>query len=217
MGYCTEADVYRQLPPGALANPARLVSAVSTSAETFSLDAHGLADDDAVQVRADAGGALPGNISAGTTYYAIVVDDATFKLAPTAGGAAINLTGTPTNVLLIRPLPIADWITDATDEINQVLPAHVVPIDDSSIANVPRVVRVHCARRAALAGLIFTGGSTLDIERLTLASKYDMDAWAKGRPIAGAVVPERGNLAVRASTTAVDVRGWGGSDPTRLP
>jgi hypothetical protein len=221
MGYCTEADVYRQVPPGALPNPGRLISAVSTSAETLALSGHGLSDDDEVTFRADAGGSLPSPLVAGTTYYAKVVSDALFQVATSAGGAAVNITTAGSNIICVRALPVSEWIEAASAELDQVLPAHVVPVDVDArvdVSLVPRPLREHAAKKAALQGLIYVGGSTLDIERMIQASQSMLDRWARGVPVVGTNAPARGNLAVRSSTTSADPRGWDGPNGrTYLP
>lgn len=53
--------------------------------------AHGLRNNDQVKLRTT--GALPTGLSAGVTYYAIIVDGNSFQLAASSGGAAINTSG----------------------------------------------------------------------------------------------------------------------------
>lgn len=54
--------------------------------------AHGLSDADRVVLKAPSGGTLPTGVAEGTVYHVRDVTANTFKLAATAGGAAINLT-----------------------------------------------------------------------------------------------------------------------------
>lgn len=78
--------------------------------KTFSADAgtdiitvasgHTFIADDVVNVRSE-GGALPTGLSARTAYYVRDVVGSTFKLAASAGGAAINITSNGTGTLTI--------------------------------------------------------------------------------------------------------------------
>ena len=76
------------------------VNHVNTTDETITLANHNLTTTDAVVYRAPTttGGSTVGGLSAGTTYYAIVVDSNTIKLATSTGnataGTAVNLTST---------------------------------------------------------------------------------------------------------------------------
>lgn len=95
VAYATRDDVYRVgVPRGSLVNPARSIASVNTTANSLELDDHGFALDREVQFVVDEGGALPSPLVAGTVYFAIPVSgsESTFKVAATAGGAAIDLT-----------------------------------------------------------------------------------------------------------------------------
>jgi hypothetical protein len=76
---------------GELVGPAKSSAAVA-STDVFTSSAHGLADQTPVRVETVLGAALPGGISAGTTYYIRDTATNTFKLTATAGGAAIDVT-----------------------------------------------------------------------------------------------------------------------------
>ena len=65
-----------------------------TGATNFGAGNDVLVDDKAVVWRPDGSGTDFGALVCGTTYYVIRVDANTIKLAATAGGAAISLTGT---------------------------------------------------------------------------------------------------------------------------
>src|SRR6478609_2025292 len=91
--YSTVSDLYAYgVPRGAVPNPARLAASVLASSDAFTLDEHGFATDDPVSFRAEAGGALPAPLVAGTTYYAIALTASTFKVAAAVAGAALDLT-----------------------------------------------------------------------------------------------------------------------------
>ena len=76
------------------------VNHVDTSAETITLANHNLTTGDAVVYKAPttSGGSTVGGLSDGTTYYVIVVDSTTIKLATSSSnataGTAVNLTAT---------------------------------------------------------------------------------------------------------------------------
>lgn len=200
--YCTESDVYCFVPPGMLANPGRLIASVSTTAEALTIDGHGLATDDAVTFRAESGGSLPSPLVAGTTYYAIYVDDSSFKLSLTEGGAAINITSAGSNVMLIRPVPWTRWITECSALVEQSLPAHVVPITGT----VPESVKMFTACLVAERALAYAGSQSLVNQVPTERYGKLAEKWGRGVPIRGATVPTAANLAI--SGTAYDPRGW---------
>lgn len=52
------------------------------------------------------GGTLPGGISSDTAYFVVNVSGNTFKVSTTSGGAAIDLTGSPDNVVVLK-IPVA--------------------------------------------------------------------------------------------------------------
>jgi hypothetical protein len=62
---------------------------------------HGLTSGDPIQLTTS--GALPTGLTAGTTYYAVVLDANTFNLAATLGGANINTSGTQSGTHTLRP------------------------------------------------------------------------------------------------------------------
>jgi hypothetical protein len=202
--YCEPADIYAAMPPGSFPNPGRLLSDVETSTEIMSLDGHGFSADDALTFRAEEGGSLPAPIVEGTTYYAIPLTGATFSVAATAGGSAINLTTAGSSIVVVRGLPFDAAIEEASAQIDEMLPAHVVPLT----APYPVSVKNVCARLAARALLAFTGGQSQALDdKLQLDIKL-MDRWLKAVPIRGAIMPPSANLAVTASTAGTDSRGW---------
>lgn len=77
-------------------------------ADTLTPEAgHGLVDGNQTPVET-IGGVLPGGLTATATYHVRDLSGATFKLAATAAGAALDITsaGTPPNVLGRLPKPI---------------------------------------------------------------------------------------------------------------
>jgi len=204
--YCTTADVYSWLPRGSVTRPARTAASVSTTTEAITLDDHGFADDDPITLRADSGGSLPGGLSAGTTYYAIVVTPASFQLAAAAGGAAINLTSAGSNVLVIAQLPWDKWIEEESAALDCTCPAHSTPFSTTP-AIVRKYVGAMVARRAAIACALVTPALDLAL-RETIAPELAL--WRKGLAIRGtdeqahAQVPRLYQVATSATTRVIE-------------
>lgn len=72
---------------------ARKVFVVDPTTDTFTSTSHGLSDGTAVEVESE-NGTLPAPLADNTQYFIINSAANTFKLAATAGGAAINITTT---------------------------------------------------------------------------------------------------------------------------
>jgi hypothetical protein len=96
-------DGYTATPTVSIDVPRRTIatSAVTVAADTITYTAHGLTTGDRVKYyKVGAGTAIAGLTDA-TTYYAIVVDANTFKVATSAAnataGTAVDLTGTGNN------------------------------------------------------------------------------------------------------------------------
>lgn len=91
--YATRADVFKYgLPRGTLGMSSRLAASALASSDAFELEGHGFETNDEIVFRAAEGGSLPSPLSAGTTYFAIRINDSIFKVAATSGGPLINLT-----------------------------------------------------------------------------------------------------------------------------
>ena len=214
MPYSVLADLVAFLPSGGLPNPARVATG-SASGDYLESDGHGLVADAPVTLRAEAGGAVPGGLTAGTTYYVVTLSDARFKLAATAGGAAINLTSAGSNFVYSSPLPWSAWIAWADRQVDSYLPVHVIPLSSP----LPQIVVTASAELAAMRGLQATGGAEIDLGARLDAIGARLARWAKTVPVRGVSVQTEQpmNLAVAASAGAVDTRGWGGTDAARLP
>jgi hypothetical protein len=98
----TGAGAYSAIPDVYVDVPRRTIptSGVSTSTEVITYTGHGLATGDRIRYSNGGSTTLTG-LTSGTTYYAIVTGDNTFKVATTAenatAGTAVNLTGTGNN------------------------------------------------------------------------------------------------------------------------
>lgn len=200
--YATEFDAYTFIPPGLCANPGRMVSSVSATANTLTLDGHGLTTGDPITFRVESGGSMPSPLVAGTTYYAIRVDDSQLSVSLTVGGGAVDLTTAGSNLVLIRPLPWASWITQASDMVEQSLPQHVVPITGT----VPESVKMYAAVLIAQKALAYVGSNSAVLQPQLEWWAKQTEKWARGQPIRGTNAPTSANLAV--AYTAPDPRGW---------
>jgi hypothetical protein len=195
--YCTESEIYDYgFPRGGVPNQGRLVASVDTSANTFTLGTHGFADDDVVQFRADGSGTLPTGVSAATAYYVIRVDESRFQVAATAGGAAINISTAGSRIVVFTDLPIAAAITWASSMIEDMLPAHVVPLEEPY----PDIIRSTCAELAAGKLAARTGAASKSLSDIVEQAHKRLARWGKHVPIRGTNAPQSASLA--ASSTA---------------
>lgn len=197
MAYCTASDLYLfGLPKGSLAVSGRLVEAANASNNTIELDAHGFAADDVVQFRAAGGGSLPSPIVEGTSYYVIVVSDWRFSVALTAGGSAIDLTTSGSTFLVLQAPATAQAIAKAERMIDDMLPAHVVPVAEP----VPDIVRMTCAELAASDLLAQLGASSVSLTAVYDAARKRLERWARNVPIRGTNAPQSAQRAAYSAT-----------------
>lgn len=207
MGYCDVSDLYKYgLPRGGLPNPGRLI-AVNTTTNVITLDGHGFVDDDAVVVRADT---MPSPLVDGTTYYAIVLGQSTFKLASSAGGSAIDLTTQGLNVFVVIDLSIDDAIEAASAIVDDMLIAHVVPIT----GDVPVLVKMVTAHLAIGMLRVATGQGSPSLMELVDQAQRTVASWRKGIAVRGTNAPSAANLAVVG--TLDTARAWDSGDG-RIP
>jgi hypothetical protein len=203
--YCDPADLYDYgVPRGALPNPGRVASSVSTSSNAFTLDVHGFAQDDPVSFRAEAGGSLPSPLEAGTTYYAIPLTDSTFSVATSEGGSAVDLTTAGSRVVVIAPLPIDKAIRWASRVIDDSLPAHVLPLTEP----IHELVKMTCAELAAGKLAARSGSASKSLADIVEAAEKRLARWAKGIPLRGENAPNPANKAQSATVPYSDPRGW---------
>lgn len=204
--YCTESDIFAYaLPRGALTNPARLATSASAASDAVSLDVHGFELNDQVSFRAEQGGSLPAPLVAGTAYYAIPRTDNDFAVSAAPGGSAIDLTTDGSAVLVIAPLPFAQACAWASRLIDDMLPAHVVPL----VAPYPEIVVMTAAELAGwkMAG---RGGTRSDaLSDIVDAAQKRIARWAAGAPLRGPVSPvPRANLSVSVAGGTSDAAAW---------
>lgn len=203
--FCDESDVYAVVPSGSIPNGGRLCASALAATDAFELDAHGFALDTPLRFRAEEGGSLPTGISAGTTYYAIPVNESSFKVSATAGGAAVNLTADGSLVLAIRDRPIALAIEKASEDVAQELRGSAIP----AAAPYPIAIRSATALLAARYLRVWAQRDAVELQPLIDAAMRQLERWRKGQPIQGTNAPAPTRAAVaRSAATEADPRGW---------
>lgn len=205
--YCAESDLYDYgLPRGSLPNPGRLVYRFDTARNSVQQDQHGFSSGSALSFRAEAGGTLPIGLTANTTYYALPISQDEYQVAATVGGSAVVLgTAGTGGVLAITAVPVAAAIAFATELINDMLPAHLVPVPEP----IPAIIRMTAAELAAAKLGAVTGHTAQSLSMTVDGATKRLARWGQGVPIRGAT-PEvaRANLAISAAASPVDSRGW---------
>jgi hypothetical protein len=188
-----------------LPNAARLAGTVSVPGNWIGIDGHGFATNDTVLFRAEAGGTLPAPLVDGQEYYAIRLTDGRFQVATAVNGAAVDLTTTGSRVLVIAPLPIASAIVWSSSVIDDMLPAHVVPL----ALPIPEIVKITAAELACGKLGTFTGAKSATLTELVDSARKRLERWAKGVPVRGVNAPiAPANLAGSATVPHLDARGW---------
>lgn len=104
-GWKTLSDAALATDPS-FAAQTKTITAVSAVADTITVAAHGLSTGAYVEVRAGAGGTLPGNVFASTAYWVRPVDSNTLKLfissaAAQANSPAVDITSAGGGSLLL--------------------------------------------------------------------------------------------------------------------
>jgi hypothetical protein len=213
--YCSPDDLWDfGVPRGGIPNPGRLAADPPASASTnaVELDGHGFAEGDPVSFRAEGGGSLPSPLVAGTTYYAKPTSESYFQVAASPGGAAIDLTTAGSGVVVNAPLPIDAAIEFASALIDDMLPAHAVPL----VEPYPPIITMTCAELAAAKLAARSGAASVSLTVMADAARKRLERWATGVPVRGtgtsAQTPT--NLAQSVTAPALDSRGyrrWGGT------
>jgi hypothetical protein len=205
--YATRRDLYTYgLPRGIVGRQGRLVSSSKAATDVLELDGHGFETDDELLLRATEGGTLSAPLAEGTVYYAIRLTDSTFKLAATAGGAAINITSDGVSMVVSTPLPLDEILEVYSRWVDDFLPGHVVPLESPYPVTVVATVAELAAKKIAhLAGV-----SSESINEAELAAKAKLERWAKGIPLRDTRATASANKAVYTTATGSDdPRGWG--------
>ena len=205
--YATRRDVYAYgLARGTLGAAGRQVESSLASTDTLTLDGHGFETDDALVVRAFEGGTLSSPLVAGATYYAIRVNDSTFKLSATAGGSAINLTTDGVVMSVAIALPFDEILEFYSRFVDAFLPAHLVPLT----APYPITVVALVAELAAKRLQILAGHSSASMTEIEVSAKAQLTRWAAGVPLRDERATASANLAITSTlSSTTDPRGWG--------
>jgi hypothetical protein len=203
--YCKRSDLYKYgLPRGMIANPGRLCASVLAATNTFELDGHGFGTDDALIVRAEAGGNVPAPLVANATVYAIPINEQTFKVAAAASGPPIDLTTDGDQVVVATPLPFDEVIEFYSRFADACMP-NVVPLDNTK--PYPILVVATVAELAARKLLLLSGQTSVSMSELELSTKAQLERWSSGGTIRDPNVTHSTNLAYSESVPR-DVRGW---------
>lgn len=211
VAYATQSDVYRYaLARGTLGESGRLCQSALASTDEFELDGHGFATNDPLAVRATTAGSLPAPLAAGVTYFAIYVDDSHFKLAATSNGAAIDLTTDGVDVLVAQALPFSDVLEYYSRFVDELLPAHAVPLTPDGTGAYPVVIVALVAELAAAKLQRLAGSTSVNVDAMEIAAKARLERYAAGIPVRAISTGAHTSAAV--SSTVVlggDPRGWG--------
>lgn len=209
--YCSRADVTARLPPGTVVSPAGMLASCLASTDVLTYDGHGLETDDEVTVRAASAGTLSAPLVAGTIYYAIRLTNAAFKLAASAGGAALNITSDGVEMVVTREPKFDDVIEFVSRWADTFLPAHVVPLT----APIHPLVRGVVADVSAKRILNANGQDSAAVTAAELAGKAILERHAAGMPLRGGTAQTPTNLAITATSVSSgsDPRGWGSGLP----
>lgn len=209
--YCSRGDVTARLPPGTVVSPAGMLASCLASTDVLTYDGHGLETDDEVTVRAASAGTLSAPLVAGTIYYAIRLTNAAFKLAASAGGAALNITSDGVEMVVTREPKFDDVIEFVSRWADTFLPAHVVPLT----APIHPLVRGVVADVSAKRILNANGQDSAAVTAAELAGKAILERHAAGMPLRGGTAQTPTNLAITATSVSSgsDPRGWGSGLP----
>ncbi len=206
--YCDKRDLYDfGLPRGGIANPARVLHPQGTAdptADTLTLNQHGFETGDLVRFRAEGGGSMAAPLVAYTPYYAIEVDQDRFQVSATIGGPAIDLTTAGSRMVVWFELPVDASITYASRQLDEMLPAHVVPLE----LPVPPIVKMTAAE-LAVAKLASRGGfQSKSLGDVLVEAQKRMTRWAAGVPLRGENAPTTHTNNAAVAAAALDPTGW---------
>ena len=188
-----------------------MLASCLASTDVLTYDGHGLETDDEVTVRAASAGTLSAPLVAGTVYYAIRLTNSTFKLAASAGGAALNITSDGVEMVVTREPKFDDVIEFCSRLADTSLPAHLVPL----VAPIHPLVRGCVADMVAKRILNGNGQNSEAVKAVDLESKAILARFAAGMPLRGGTAQTPSNLAITATSVSSgsDPRGWGSGLP----
>lgn len=202
---CEAADVWSVISSGSVPNGGRLCSSALAASDVFELDCHGFATDTPIRFRTEDGGAFPGGITAGTTYYAIPIDESRFQAAASAGGAAVSMLSDGELVVVMRDRPVNAAILMASAHVAPALRGNAEP---ASLAEVPYQVRSLVALYAARILRVWSERDHADLAPLVADAEKRLDKFMRGIPTGGPDATAPSNLAIARS-------GWRTAGVTR--
>lgn len=188
-----------------------MLASCLASTDVLTYDGHALETDDEVTVRAASAGTLSAPLVAGTVYYAIRLTNATFKLAASAGGAALNITSDGVEMVVTREPKFNDVIEFVSRWADTFFPAHAVPL----VAPIHPLVRGVVADVSAKRVLNANGQHSAAVKEAELDGKAILERHAAGMPLRGGTAQTPTNLAITATSVSSggDPRGFGSGLP----
>jgi hypothetical protein len=150
---------------------------------------------------------MPSGLTANTTYYAQAESAHTFKVRATPSGAALTFSDADDPILVVTALDRDSCIAWAGAVLEDMLPAHVMPLEDP----IPPIIRMTCAELAAGKLLSTAGGASASLVDIVDKATKRLERWAKGVPLrasADAPAPPAAGLAASATAPFADRRGW---------
>lgn len=205
--YCQRSDIYKHgVPRGLLGEESRVITAVDTGDDTLTVENHGFALDDPVQLVTASGASLPTGLATETVYYVITVEDSDhlFQLSATAGGSAVNLSGTGTGTFGVTA-SIGATIDAAIEYVSRLIDQKLVAHDVQLTAPIPTLIVAICAKLAARELLARLGRLTDQIDANANRAWADLEVFARGAPVRDdSLTP----VAISAQRWGDTDRGW---------
>ena len=215
--YTTRSSVNERLPPGAIGSESGLVASSLAGSDTITLDGHGFETGDPMTVRAVDGGSLSAPLASSTTYYAIRLSNAEFKLATSEvnaqAGTAINLTTNAISMVIIVEPDFEYWIDRYSRWADTFFPGHQVPFASATAdPPTPGLVEMLVADLVAKRMFNVGGQQSETLKEMELAAGVQLARFAAGLPLRDAAATGSANKAITSShASTADPRGWAGS------
>jgi hypothetical protein len=206
--YCTVEDVFGVVPASVLMRVALAVASASTTANTLTINGHGLAEDAPFDIVLQSGGTVAAPLAVGTTYYADPVSDVALRVRAEPGGDPIDLT-TAGSGMMLRPScrpGIEERIVEYSRWVEDRLPAHAVPLELESNGRYHPTVRGMVALLAAEAALEDSGKTSESVTRRADRTRRDAELRLRGLPMRNAPAASPSNLAMGASPSVTRTR-----------
>jgi len=197
--YAERRDVYNfGLPRGTLGSSARMIAHVDVATSTFELDCHGFEERDNIVVRAAQGGSVPAPLVSGATYAVIRVSDSMFQVSEQLQATPINLTSEGASVIVAIELPFDAILEACSRWVDDLLPAHAVPLDEPYPVTIVAVTAELAARKLQS----IAGHASVSVNEYELAAKAKLERWAAGIPLRNVDATRSTNLSTLATASA---------------